>query len=110
MFLEVPGGGNDTRAASHVVCRLERSVNTVWVADRFVDALAAEPHIAFRPGTFVVAAESIANSWSGPWKIRCEPEVDDQFDFVVNGGWQLTCRSGLCRRPNGLIGFAFRYS
>ena len=69
-------------------CVPERSVNTVWVADRFVDALAAEPHIALRTGTLVVGVESIPDSWSAPWKIRCEPEVDDQFDFVVNALWE----------------------
>ena len=28
------------------------------------------------------------DSWNGPWKIRCEPEVNDQFDFVVNALWE----------------------
>ena len=69
-------------------CVPERSVNTVWVADRYLDALTAEPHIEFRPGTFVVGANSITDSWNGPWKIHCEPEIDDQFDIVVNTLWE----------------------
>ena len=69
-------------------CVPERSVNTVWVADHYLDALTAEPHIEFRPGTFVVGANSITDSWNGPWKIHCEPEIDDQFDIVVNALWE----------------------
>jgi hypothetical protein len=65
-----------------------RNARSILFGDRFVDALAAEPHIALRPGTLVVGAKSIADSWSGPWRIRCEPELDDQFDFVVNALWE----------------------
>jgi glycine/D-amino acid oxidase-like deaminating enzyme len=90
----------------------ERSVNTVWVADRFVDALATEPHIALRLSTFVVGAESIMDSWNGPWKIRCEPQVDDQFDFVVNALWEgrLAVDSSLGLVPEAEWSHRFRLS
>ena len=36
----------------------ERSVNTVWVADRFVEAIAAEPNISLRTSTVVTGVDS----------------------------------------------------
>ena len=35
-----------------------------------------------------MGANSITDSWNGPWKIHCEPEIDDQFDIVVNALWE----------------------
>jgi glycine/D-amino acid oxidase-like deaminating enzyme len=81
----------------------ERSVCTNWVADRFVEALAAEPRITVLTTTKVAAVDSAAGSWDGPWTIRSNSNVDGHFDAVVNASWEgrlaVDLRSGLPPEP-----------
>jgi FAD dependent oxidoreductase len=66
----------------------ERSVRTEWLADRFVEALAAEPRIRLFTGTTIFGVKPGEGSWQGPWKICSDPVVREQFDVVVNALWE----------------------
>ena len=66
----------------------ERSVRTNWIADRFVDALAAEPRIRLNMTTTVAGAELVTDSWDGPWAIHSDPPIEGRFDAVVNALWE----------------------
>ena len=65
----------------------EKSVNTQWVADRFVDALRAEPRIELRMGVTVAAARP-RDGVDGPWRVQGAPNVDEAYDVVVNALWE----------------------
>lgn len=81
----------------------ERSVRTNWVADRLVDALAAEPRIRLLMSTSVVGVEPVAGSWDGPWTVHSDPMVGACFDAVVNALWDgrlaVDMASGLAPEP-----------
>jgi glycine/D-amino acid oxidase-like deaminating enzyme len=66
----------------------ERSVNTIWVADRFVEAIEAEPNISVRTSTLVAGVDQTEAPRSGPWRIRAEPGLDEPFDVVVYALWE----------------------
>lgn len=67
----------------------ERSVSTNWIADLFVAAIAADPHIEICMDTKVTAIEShSAPGHDGPWQVRCKTAKHGPFDFVVNALWQ----------------------
>ncbi len=66
----------------------ERSVNTVWLADRFAGAVAAEPRVRLAMGTRVSGVVPCAAPWSGPWRLACQPEIDEKFNIVVNASWE----------------------
>jgi len=71
----------------------ERSVSTRWLADRYVDAVAAAPieHIG---GVRVTAIRLVAGSMSGPFELlaeggSCRPGSSlGLFDVVVNAAWE----------------------
>jgi glycine/D-amino acid oxidase-like deaminating enzyme len=65
----------------------ERSVNTLWLADRLAAAVNAEPQIASAMGTVVHGASPVSASWNGPWRVECQPPVEGQFDIVINALW-----------------------
>ena len=62
----------------------ERSVETTWVADRFVEALADETRIAPAMNTRVAGVRPAAD---GGWQVDCRPPVAARFDAVVNALW-----------------------
>jgi glycine/D-amino acid oxidase-like deaminating enzyme len=66
----------------------ERSVNTAWLADRLADAVAMEPRIRLVMRTRVSGVAPRALPWSGPWRLDCQPEIDEEFDVVVNALWE----------------------
>jgi glycine/D-amino acid oxidase-like deaminating enzyme len=66
----------------------ERSIATQWVADRLVDALAAEPAIEMRLGTRVVGVDSLGAGASTSLEIDSRPQFYGGFDAVVNASWQ----------------------
>ena len=66
----------------------ERSLNTAWLADRLAGAVAAEPRIRSVTGTRVSAVTPRAQSWNGPWRLDGRPQIDDEFDVVVNALWE----------------------
>ncbi|MEZ5873578.1 MAG: FAD-dependent oxidoreductase [Hyphomicrobiales bacterium] len=64
----------------------ERSVSTLWVADRYVDALSDEPRIALCMGTKVLGI--VPKDTLGHWQVSTEPAPAGTFDFVVNTLWE----------------------
>jgi glycine/D-amino acid oxidase-like deaminating enzyme len=66
----------------------ERSVNTTWLADRLAGAVATEPRIRLVMRTRVSGVAPSALPWSGPWRLDCRPEIDEEFDVVVNALWE----------------------
>jgi glycine/D-amino acid oxidase-like deaminating enzyme len=81
----------------------ERSVNTLWVADRLLAAITAEPRVQLLTGTKVTGLRSTVGSWDGPWRLDCEPIAHDDFDIVINALWEgrpaLDAQLGI--RPEG---------
>jgi hypothetical protein len=65
----------------------ERSVNTIWLADRLAGAVAAEPRIRLAMGTRVSCVVPLGAPWSGPWRLDCMPQIDEEFGVVVNALW-----------------------
>ena len=68
----------------------ERSVDTTWIADRLVDALAAEPQIEVRLGvevTGVRAARGEGDALHAPLTVDTADGADGPFDAVVNALW-----------------------
>lgn len=65
----------------------ERSVSTVWLADRFAGALASEPGIELALETRVLAVRPAHESIDGPLLVETTRGMDGPFDFVVNALW-----------------------
>lgn len=66
----------------------ERSVNTVWLADRFAEAIQAEANITLLTRTVVSGINSLSGSPNELWRIEADPAIDQPFDFVVNALWE----------------------
>ena len=62
----------------------ERSVNTLWIADRLLDAVKAEPRIELLADTSVLALRPADESW----RLQCVPAVESEFDIVINALWE----------------------
>lgn len=66
----------------------ERSVSTVWVADQFVAALAAEHRIELRMGSRVATVSPVeAGDVEGRWQVSTADGGREVFDIVVNALW-----------------------
>ena len=65
----------------------ERSVSTRWVADRFVDALAAEPAIEQRMRTCVRSVRRSTGAVDSPLFVETPTGTEGPFDVVVNALW-----------------------
>jgi glycine/D-amino acid oxidase-like deaminating enzyme len=63
----------------------ERSLDTLWLADRLAAALHAEPGIELRLGTRVEALHR--DGEHAPLQVRTAAGVDGPFAFVVNALW-----------------------
>ncbi len=66
----------------------ERSVTTRWVADRFIDALAAEALIEQRMRTRVHQVHGRDGSLDSPLFVATSAGVEGPFDCVVNALWE----------------------
>ncbi|MFA6985080.1 MAG: FAD-dependent oxidoreductase [Arenimonas sp.] len=66
----------------------ERSVDTQWLADRFVQALAAEDRIEQRLSTRVTAVRRTAPELDSPLRVDTEHGSEGEFDIVVNALWE----------------------
>jgi glycine/D-amino acid oxidase-like deaminating enzyme len=66
----------------------ERSVSTLWLADKFVQALEAEEKIELALDTRVTAVRPSDGSMAGPFRIETDAGVSDPFDFVINALWE----------------------
>lgn len=65
----------------------ERSVSTRWVADRLVDAVAAEPRIDTRLSTRVTGLTTGPAGLDGPLTVVTAEGAEGPFDAVVNALW-----------------------
>ena len=66
----------------------ERSVSTRWVADRFVDALVAEPRIELRTATKVHRVTGHEDALPASIQVVTDDGADGGFDAVVNAAWE----------------------
>lgn len=67
----------------------ERSVSTNWIADKFVDAIAAEPCIETRMDATITAVRpAAAGGHDGPWHVESSGGATGPFDWVINALWQ----------------------
>lgn len=64
----------------------ERSVHTGWVADGFCAALKSEPRIRLHTNVTIQQAGPV-DSVEGEWRVRGTPNIDENFDVVVNALW-----------------------
>jgi glycine/D-amino acid oxidase-like deaminating enzyme len=65
----------------------ERSVSTVWIANRLVDAVAAEPRIEGRWGVRVAGVRRPEAGADAPMHVETSEGVDGPYDWVVNALW-----------------------
>lgn len=73
----------DTRSVVAGFRVVERSVWTGWVADRYVEALLAEPRIELILATQVTGVRPAGSSVDGRWHVEAEPSLAGSFDFVI---------------------------
>ncbi|MEX0852071.1 MAG: FAD-dependent oxidoreductase [Bauldia sp.] len=67
----------------------ERSIETTWIADRFVEALAGEDRIVLAMDTRVAGVRRAGGSGADAgWSVACRPPIDTRFDAVVNALWE----------------------
>lgn len=66
----------------------ERSVSTTWIADRFTDALSAEPRIEQRMNTRVRSVSQRMENKSGQWLVESSSGIHEPFDYIINALWQ----------------------
>ena len=78
----------DTRTVVAGFRVVEHSVWTNLVADRYVDALYAEPRIELLLSTRVTGVRPATASIDGQWHVEAEPGLAASFDFVVNALWE----------------------
>jgi glycine/D-amino acid oxidase-like deaminating enzyme len=65
----------------------ERSVSTVWIADRLVAAVAAEPRIEGRWGVRVTGVRRPEAGADAPMHVDTSEGLDGPYDWVVNALW-----------------------
>lgn len=65
----------------------ERSISTGWLADRYVDAVRAEPRIELAMATRVDGVRTQQTAGRECWHLDSVPPVDGDFDAVVNALW-----------------------
>ena len=66
----------------------ERSVETTWVADRFVSAIDGEKRIAQCMDMRISAVRPLGQSPAGQWCVDTSAGGLGSFDFVVNALWE----------------------
>jgi hypothetical protein len=66
----------------------ERSVNTNWIADRYIDAIDADQRIEQMLNTRVIGVKPTEASIHGRWAIQSQPPLDGAYDVVINALWE----------------------
>jgi glycine/D-amino acid oxidase-like deaminating enzyme len=87
----------------------ERSIATTWVAERYLDALRAEPRIACCMATRVDGVRAVEHGSRQRWRVDADRSIDGEFDAVVNASWAGRLRID---RSVGLVaapGWSHRY-
>jgi glycine/D-amino acid oxidase-like deaminating enzyme len=90
----------------------ERSVSTVWVADRFVEALRAEPRIELVLETRVHAVRRAGDGPDAGYLVDTRHGAVGPFDGVVNALWEgrLAIDARLGIRPDSAWSHRYRLS
>jgi glycine/D-amino acid oxidase-like deaminating enzyme len=90
----------------------ERSVETTWIADRFVAAVAAEKRIEPCMNAQITAVRPLTVSTDGPWQIETEVGTFAPYDYVVNALWQsrLAIDQTVGLQPTGVWSHRYRQS
>ncbi len=90
----------------------ERSVATLWLADQFVAAVAAEPHITLHRHTAVTAARPHGDSPDGLWMVESGTTRFGPYRHVVNALWQgrLAIDQSAGLAPQGVWSHRYRQS
>jgi glycine/D-amino acid oxidase-like deaminating enzyme len=65
----------------------ERSVSTVWIADRLVEAVAAEARVEPRWGARIVGVRGGEPGGDAAMRVETEAGADGPYDAVVNALW-----------------------
>lgn len=66
----------------------ERSVQTTWLADRFMAAVAAEKRIEQQMNTTITAVRALDDNNEGPWRVDSSVGSFAPYDYVINALWQ----------------------
>ena len=66
----------------------EYSVETKWIADRFVEAINAEKRIELHMSTRIESVTSPEDNRTGPWDIHTSTGIFESYDYVVNALWE----------------------
>ena len=66
----------------------ERSVETTWIADRFVEAVAAESRIEPCMNALITAVSPVKNNIDGTWQVETSAGTFAPYDYVINALWQ----------------------
>jgi len=90
----------------------ERSVETTWIADRFVDALAAERQIELQMNTRITSVRARDESYDGPWQIESTVGTFAPYDFIINALWEerIAIDQTVGIRPSGIWSNRYRQS
>ncbi len=91
----------------------ERSVSTLWIADRFVGALQAEPAIRLLAEQRILAARPCSEGcFDGPWHVRSSTGDFGPYDYVINALWQgrLAVDQSIGMKPSGIWSHRYRQS
>lgn len=91
----------------------EHSVMTNWVADRFVEALSAEPLIEHSMNTRVTAVfPKNKSDIDGVWYVKTSDGVYGPYDYIINALWEgriaIDLTAGL--NPEGIWSNRYRLS
>lgn len=90
----------------------EHSVETTWIADLFVTAVASEKRIESCMRTRITAVRPLANHTDGPWKVETAVGTFAPYDYVINALWQgrlaIDKTAGL--QPSGVWSNRYRQS
>ena len=90
----------------------ERSVDTNWVAERFIPAMDAEASIQQFMKTRITAVRSAKDGIDGKWEIETSEGIFGPFDYVINSLWQgrlaIDRTAGL--EPTGVWSHRYRQS
>jgi glycine/D-amino acid oxidase-like deaminating enzyme len=90
----------------------ERSVETTWIADLFVAAVAAERRIEPCMNAHITGVRPLIDSTNGPWQVKTSMSTFEPYDYVINALWQgrlaIDQTAGL--RPVGVWSNRYRQS
>lgn len=102
-------GSNDIIAGFRVP---EYSVQTTWIADRFVEAIYAQKHIKLQMGTLIKSVMPSDENNDDLWDIHTSSGVFGSYDYVINALWEgrMAIDQTVGLEPSGVWSNRFRQS